>query len=193
MPMPTVRHMMKGDLAMAVEIERLANLVTFEVPGVGPGPCEALPPWGWTERDFLDAISQYRSKKQLMHDTRTKVATVTERLRDEATSEETDVELVVGSLVYEIREKGFEILKLSAVPCDEEVRRALLDDVMATCGKSTKRRSLSCHISDGDWETLRFFVRIGWDRKLIPGHFEDGRDAWHVSTDVPANVEAAAV
>jgi hypothetical protein len=68
----TIRHMMKADLATAVEIERQSNLVTFEVPGVGR--CEALAPWAWAEHDFLSAVRQYRNRSKGTHDTRVLVA-----------------------------------------------------------------------------------------------------------------------
>jgi hypothetical protein len=176
--------MMKTDFLSAVEIERQSNLVTFEVPGVGE--CTALPPFAWREQDFLEAIRQYRNRSKGTHDTRALVALSAVTLRDEETGTDLDIQIVVGSMIYEIHQEAFEIVRLSAHPGDERTRSALIDKLIRTCQASKRRHRISCYVSDGDWETLRFFVRLGWERRLLPSYFPDGRDAWHVLHDVVA-------
>jgi hypothetical protein len=67
--------MQKGDLSVAVEIERQANLHVFDVFGIGE--CQALEPFAWRECDYLAAIRQYRCKSRGMFDTRAYVAAPT--------------------------------------------------------------------------------------------------------------------
>jgi hypothetical protein len=99
----------------------------------------------------------------------------------------TEVELVLGSLVYRIHESGFEILRLSAVPGDERTRSAFVDFFVGLCCKPTRRKRITYYIADGDWENLRFFVSLGWERRLLRNHF-NGDDALLVSlaTATPA-------
>lgn len=104
-----VRHMQKPDLGIAVEIERMANAEYFEVPGVGE--CTALPPWAWQEQDYLDAIRRYRSRSNGTFDTRALVAVSSMTLPDLV-----PIDLVVGSMIYEVQQWGYEILRMSAHP-----------------------------------------------------------------------------
>lgn len=181
MPKIHVRHMMKADLLPVLEIERLANLLAFDVPGIGE--CTALPPFVWREQDFLDAIRQYRCRSKGTFDTRALVA-LTMSLRDEQTATDVDIELVAGSMVYQIQQEGFQVLRLSAHPADDTVRQALIDTLVETCQASKRRHYVRYVVSDGDWENLRFFVRLGWDRRLLPSYYSDGRDGWVVETHV---------
>ena len=184
MNVTAIRHMTKADLGVCVELERQANLNLFTIPGIGE--CQALEPFAWRECDFLAAIRQYKSRSRGTNDTRALVAVATGNILDELSGTKVPLELVAGSMVYEIQDDGFEILRLSAVPADDTTRQLFIDHLLEACAKSTKRHSVRCYISDGDWETLRFFVRLGWQRKLLPSYFLDGRDGWLVQATVVA-------
>ena len=174
--------MQKTDLAIAVELERQANLVTFDVPGIGE--CQALEPFAWRDADYLAAIRQYRSRRRGMFDTRAYVGVTVMPLLDEQSGTQVEAEIITGSLVYEIQDDGLEILRVSAGPADDATRQAFTNHLVETCARSKKRHRLRCYISDGDWANLRFFVRLGWDRRLLPSFFPDNRDAWLVQHDV---------
>ena len=105
-------------------------------------------------------------------------------LRDQENDTVVDIQLVVGSMVFELQQEGFEILRQSAVVGDDRTRQAFVDHLVGLCAKSRNRHYVRCVISDGDWECLRRFVRLGWDRRLLPSFYADGRDAWHVQLDV---------
>jgi hypothetical protein len=143
-----------------------------------------LPPWAWSEKDYLEAIRSYRSRSRGTFDTRALVALTTITIRDEQTGTDINIQLVVGSMVYEIQQEGFEILRLSAVTGDDRTRQAFIDYLIASAQASKRRHRITCYVSDGDWETLRFFVRMGWDRRLLPSFYSDGRDAWLIETRV---------
>jgi hypothetical protein len=180
-----IRHMQKGDLPVAVALERQSNLYCFDVPPIGE--CQALEPFAWRECDFLAAIRQYKSRSIGTYDTRAYVAV--------STIESIGIDLVVGSLVYEIQDDGLNILRLSAVVGDDRTRQAFIDKLIAMAQASRRRLRIGCYVSDGDWETLRFFVRLEWGRRLVPSFYPDGRDAWLVETRVvsspPPRREAA--
>jgi hypothetical protein len=177
-----IRHMQKIDLSVAVEIERQTHLLLFDVPGIGQ--CETVERFAWREADFLNAIRQYQNRAEGTHDRRAYVAIRTMMLPDPINGGDRQVELVVGSLVFEVQDDGFNVLRMSAVTGDNITREAFVDHLVGLCAKSRKRRYVRCVISDGDWECLRHFVRLGWDRRLLPSYFSDGRDGWLVETRV---------
>lgn len=177
-----IRHLQKSDLGPALEIERQANLTFFTVPGIGE--CQTLEPFAWRESDYLAAISQYKDRSRGTFDTRTLVAIRPEIAFDDLSGTQVALELVVGSMVYEIRDDGLEILRLSAVPGDDATRRLFVDHLRGICAKSRQRHFVRCTVSDGDWENLRFFVGLEWSRKLLPSFYEDGRDGWAIECDV---------
>lgn len=180
-----VRHMKKSEMAAAVEVENLTNTVRFNIPGIGE--CHGVQPWAWNENDYKTSIRQYRDKNKGMYDTRAKVAISIEKMHDELSSTEVDVEVVVGSLVYEIHDEGFEILKISAIDLDTWNR--LLNEMIDVVEASPKKNKLTYNVSDGDWVTLKRLMDLNWERKLVTNYFDCSsppRDAWRMSIEFEA-------
>lgn len=160
-----IRLIEKEDLSALIEGENVSHY-----PYKDPDflYVETVAPWAWTRQNFLQAMRQRRNARSGTYDTRTIVAV--EEVEQE--------ERVVGGLVVELQEEGYEILKLTAHPSFPEARTQLFKHLMRRAQNHQYRNKIVIHIPDGDWENVKFFQAQGWEPKLITEYYDDKNDAW---------------
>lgn len=158
-----IRYIEKEDLEQVAHNEAVANY-----PYLDPDfDVMAVAHWAWTKGDFLSAIRQRRNYREGTYDTRTLVVE-TER----------DGEMkVVGAMVFELQEEGYEIVKFSVLPEFPDAQRELIKHITRRAQRSDIRNRITIHLRDGDWESIKFFQNQGWDVKLRPDYFEK-EDGW---------------
>jgi hypothetical protein len=167
--------MEKADLPAVVDCENksheyLEKDEDFEIEHM------QLRDWAWSKTDFEKAIEQYKSHTKGTNDTRARVAV--QELQD-------GTEQICGACVFELQDEGYEILILTVNPKVKDpalVQETLVGDIMSRGEKHPKRKKILVYVPDGDYVTLAFFMKWGYNVKPVG-------DNWFCEKGIPAKID----
>jgi hypothetical protein len=124
--------------------------------------------FAWTEADYIEAISQYKSTERGTNETRAYVATI-----EDVDGEET----VLGSTVIEYGEDFFKVLVLTTHPhVWSLVSLNILEFLLYKAIQSEKRKRIISVVEDGDYKTLELFTSNKFTSSLR--YNPKGNDVW---------------